>query len=642
MRATIPGMAGRWVRRAVLAAVLLATVALAWGVLAALQARADVLAARAQLTDLRDGDGVDEDQVRATLDRAAGRLDQANGWMRQPGPWLAARLPVVGRSVRAVAVTTESARTVVDATRDVLDTAGGDAPVVVRERVDVARLRAMQSALDTARGRVRAAVDDLAALDTGLTPPAVGRAVGEALREFGAAADGLASGTDLLTVLESVLGSPTPRRLLFLLENNAELRGTGGLVSVFAEATAQDGRLRVEAFRDIDEVADHRTKARPVPAPPDYVDLYGAYLANTTLWKNANMSPDGPTSLGVVAELAELTLRRRPSLVVALDVPTVAAILDATGPARLPDGTMLTGANAQQQLLEKAYQGVPDTRGGQAERRRRLREAADVVVGKLLSGETGAVPLAGALGRMAAGRHVMWSDVPREQELLVAAGAAGALDAGAAAGGDLATFTVLNLGGGRFEGNKLDYYARRAVDVAVEVHRDVARVTRRMTLRNDAPTSGLTGYVGGLQRRGQSRNLVLVGLPATATVTGWARGETPIPVGLTKEGAHAVLRDAVDLDPGESATWLLQYDLPLTDGRYSLRLVPQPLVADAELTLEVRAGDRLDLAVRRGEAQARRSFSRVEALVVEAVPEVWWRRAGSAIRRFWDEPITIG
>jgi hypothetical protein len=626
------------VRRVLLGAVVLLLALIAWGVVSTLQARGDVVAARRVLTDLRDADGVSDDDLRHGLDRAAAHLDDARSTLRQPGPWVTARLPLLGRSTKAVDVTAHAATVVVRGSRSVLDVTAGDEPIVRGKRIDIDRLEAVRDALADASSDASAVAGELDRLRTGWTPPQVGSGVRDARREFSDAARGLGNAVDLVTVLQGLAGADGPRSILMLLENNAELRGTGGLVSVFAEMTATDGSLKVGKFRDIDEIADHRTKARPVPASPEFVDLYGRYLANTTLWKNANMSPDGPTTFGLVADLAELSMGRRPSAVVAIDVPTIAAILDATGPAKLPDGTELTSRNAQEQLLVKAYENVPDTREGQAERRKRLREAADAVVSRLLDGKAGTVPLAGALSRMAAGRHLMlWSDDADEQERLERSGAAGAVRAGS---GDLAMVTVHNFGGGKFEGNKLDYYARREMSVRVHLDRERAVVERTFTLRNNAPESGLSGYVAGLEDPGQSRNFVLFALPRAARITGWAQDETVLPLNPRNENDYSVLSDFAALDPGESATWVLTYELPLQGGRYELRAVPQPLTADARIDVEVLPAERLDLRVRRGEERVDGVWSDDLTMSIDIVRAPWWRRAGSAVRRFWNEPIT--
>ena len=626
------------IRRVVLGLLLGLLVLFGWGVVETLRARDDVVDARRVLTDLRDQDGLSDDDLRSGLRRASAHLDTAENRLGRPGPWVLRRLPVVGRSTTAVAVTADAASLLLGGSQAVLDATSGDEPVIRAKRIDLDRLESIRESLAEASADATRAAGNVGRLRTGLTPPQVGSAVADARREFDDAARGLEHAVDLVSVLEGLAGASGPRSMLVLLENNAELRGTGGLVSVFAELTADRGALSVGKFRDIDEIADHRTKARPVPASPEFVDLYGRYLANTTLWKNANMSPDGPTTFGIVADLAELTTQRRPSAIVALDVPTIAAILDATGPAKLADGTELTGSNAQEQLLVKAYAGVPDTREGQAERRKRLRQAADAVVSQLLSGQAGTVELAGALSRMAAGRHLMlWSDRDDEQERLVRAGAAGAVRAD---GGDLAMVTVHNFGGGKFEGNKLDYYARRELDVRVRVERDKALVERTFTLRNNAPETGLTGYVAGLEDPGQSRNFVLFALPRDATVTGWAQDDTVLPLNPRREVDYTVLSDFAALDPGESATWVLTYELPLDDERYTLRLVPQPLTADGQVQVEVTSADGLDLRERRGSARLDEVWSDDMTLSLDVRKAPWWRRAGSAVRRFWNEPIT--
>jgi hypothetical protein len=621
-------------RRVVQAVVAVVVVLGAWALVSALLARSDVQRARDRLTAVREH-GSDTDAVAKALDAAARDLRSAHHKLRQPGPLVVARVPFVGRPFVAIRTIDETAATVVDAARDVLAEVRA-APLVGDKKVDVRRVAAVSAALRKAADRTARVPHRLASLRTTFTPGVVGANVRRARNELGGVPDGLRRSAGALDALAGVLGAGGDRRLLVVLENNAELRGTGGLISVFAEATARDGRVDLGKFKDIVDVAESKGFARTVPAPPDYVARYGKFLANTTLWRNANMSPDVPTSAAVLAELADLSLKHRPDAVILLDVRAIAAVLGATGPATLPDGRTLSEDNAVDELLSRAYTGVPDTRAGQDERRRRLRAAADAVVGKLFGGEAPAVSLGLALGDAAAGRHVaVWSARPAEEAAFEAAGAAGQVRDDTT---DLAMVTVHNLGGGGAEGNKLDYYARADLGIDVRVDRDHAVTRRTFRLRNTAPAHGLPRYVAGVERPGESRSLVSFALPAGAEVETFRRNDSDLAPATQREGGHLVLDDSVALAPGTEATWTLVYRTPLRGHRYSLRVVPQALAFDATLRLAVTSGSSAFFRTVRDESP----LTGERHIEVAAARGHWWERVGRRVRHFWDEPVKVG
>jgi hypothetical protein len=604
-----------------------------WALVCGLVARSHVARARDRIESLRSHGG-DTDAAARALTRAAADLRAARSTMRQPGPAIVSRIPIVGRTFVAIRVIDAQALVVVEAAQPVLDAVRAE-PLVGSHRVDVRRLAAVTTAMRDAAQSTKDVPSKLDGLRTGWTPPGVLANVRKARSQLGGVPAGLTRTADLTDALAGILGAQEKRRIMLVLENNAELRGAGGLVSVFAEAVADKGSVEFGPFQDVVSVAESRGYARPVPAPADYVARYGRFLANTTLWRNANMSPDLPTSSTVLAELLEKSTKRHADAVITLDVPAIAAILDATGPVGLPDGRRLSDSNVVDELLSKAYEGVPDTRAGQDERRKRLRDAADAVVKRLFSGDAPAVALAVALGDAAAGRHVaLWSARPEEQRAFEAADAAGQVRAD---GEDLALVAVHNLGGGGDEGNKLDYYARVSVAVKVRVDRDVATVERRYTMRNTAPSSGLPLYVSGVTHPGQSHNLVSFALPADATDVEFSRGDASLDTATQREGGHAVIDDVVDLDPGAEATWVLRYKAPVRAGRYLLRVVPQPLAHDATLRLDIEATGHAWF----GEVKYDGAFDRERRIEVHARKGTFWQRLGRGFKHFWEEPVHL-
>lgn len=629
-----------WARRTTLAVLAVLTVLVAWTLLALLSARDNLERGRRALTTATTSDD-DATGTRERLDRAAADLRKASGRLSAPGPVIVSYLPLIGRTPRAARVTTDAALAAVVAAQDVLRATTGSA-LVSDGRLDPVALAGMAKELRRAGGYVTGPVRDLRALKTGLVPDVVAAGVLDARDRLDELPATLARAADTVDALAAVTGADGPQRLLVVLENNAELRGTGGLVSVFAEATADGGRITLNRFRDVDEVADTAKTAKRVPAPADYRRLWGTYLADTTLWKNTNMSPDVPTSSQVLAGVAAASLGRRPDAIIWLDVRAVAAVIGATRPATLPDGSVLTGTSTVDLLLSGSYRGTADDRQAQAARRARLRAAADAVAARLLKGAPDASRLSLALAGAARGRHLaLWSADAARQRAFAASSLTGAVSA---EGGDLTSFVTQNFGGGDTEGNKLDYYARRATKVRVRVARDTAVVQQEVTLRNTAPARGLPRYVAGGATPSTMNNFVTLALPKDATAVSFRRGDAVLSTDALPEGDHAVLTDALSLPPGTAVTWRLQYRLPLHDGRYELRLLPQPLAVDAALDVRISAapGVRLtDASGRTGAVVLDQSFDEHRTVEVTAEKPGLLSRTSDAVRRFWREPVRL-
>lgn len=628
------------VGRVVWALLAVLVVAGAWTAVVLLSVRADVAAARADLLAIESEGGAD-----AAADRLSDvreRLDRVRGRLAQPGPRLIASLPLAGRTLVAAQTTVEATHAAVVGAIQVIEVFPEDS--VQGGRIDVDALRRVADATEQAARRSREPMARLRDLELGFVPVRVANGVREARERLLASSAAFAKASHALAGLTDVLGSQRPRSMLVMLQNNAELRGTGGLVTVFAEAKVQDGQLAVGAFRDVEDVADPPAEAVRVDAPADYQDLWAPFLANTTLWVNVNMTPDVPVASQVLGDIAAASGIARPDAVLWVDVRAIASLLGATGPVRLPNGTELTEQNALRTLLSDAYASAPDSTEGQAARREALRSAADAVLGRLLGGGVSASPpeLAAALAEAAAGRHLaLWTADDAAQAELVAGGLAGDVSA---ADGDLSSVALQNFGGGDDQGNKLDYYARRQVTVRVSLGVESAVVEQEISLRNTAPSSGLPTYVSGRVDPGTTRNYVALALPHAAEAVTLQRGGRAVAAAPRPAGDHAVVTDGAALAPGSETTWLLRYRLPVEDGRYRLRLVPQPLAVDAGLRLEVSAADGRELrgeGVADGQLVVSGPYDQERLVELQAVRPGLVARGADAVRRFWSEPVKL-
>ena len=567
---------------------LLLGLLLLWALVAAVQARNDLLTARASVTTLREGPLPELSDVRDRLvvPRAAAR--RASDRLAAPGPALVSHIPLLGRSLAAE-------RAVADAAAAALDGVDQVVPHLADVRaqngaVDLGALPPLRDALDEAARRTAEPLARLERVETDWTPAAVRRGVDEASETLQGFDRRLASASDGVEALSGMLGGSGPRTVVVAVMNNAELRGAGGYASSFAVVRTSAGKVDVGKFIDVHDVADPPREAVKVPAPPDFTARYGRFLADTTLWKNVLMSPDVPASASVMCEVARL----RPGVscdgVVLVDIPAIARLVELTGPVQVGRGEEpVAGDDLVKALLVEAYQEARPSTAGQAERRARLRAAADEALANLLSSGLAGTDALRVLADAARGRHLtVWSARPQEQQALLSAGLAGSADP---QGKDLNLVSVNQLSAG-----KLDYYVRRRVGVRAVVGPEQVEVTQRVTLELDAP-GGLPEYVIGIDR-GRLVELMDIGVSPGAQVRSVTLDGTPAEGQLIKNDTGSQ-RVAVVIEPGlangEPRTWEVTYTVPVSGGRYQMELLPQPLAVDAALDLEVVPASGLEL-----------------------------------------------
>lgn len=603
---------------------------------AALRAADDLERARGTLRSVTQGDA-DSATAVAALDGAQADVRLAADELERWPVDVLAAVPVLGRSwdaERAVARTAGASLAAAQVLADGLDdlrSAGS--------RIDVAALARTADALAKPVAAAERALDDLSEVSTSLTPPQVSDGVAQARAAFVPAVAGLERARAGMSVAPGLLGGARPRSVLVMLQNNAELRGAGGYSASFATGRLEDGALTLGPLQDTVAEADPPSRAREVPAPPEYLEDYGPLAANTTGWRSWNMSPHVPDSALVGARIAGQLLPQQPDLVVLLDVPAMGALASlGGGDIVLPGGRRVTPAQLTDALLVDAYALAGEEVEEQLQRRADLQLAASAAVGRLLASPVPATELARALGRLTAGRHLtMWSADPAEQQALVELDVAGSVPAPSGRG-DLSHVSVNNVGA-----NKLDIYVDREIAVEAVVDHDVALVVQRVRLTNRAPED-LVPYVAGFDRPGVVVSRVELSVPAGATGVVAEVDDRPW-TGTVRPGAERQrLATRVELARGASTLLEVRYSVPVEDGEYALRLVPQPLVEDATLSVVVRAaGDRRlvdplggvggDGALRQDGPLA--TTREVRVLVQDL--SLWQRLVD-----FWSSPVTLG
>jgi hypothetical protein len=128
-------------------------------------------------------------------------------------------------------------------------------------------------------------------------------------------------------VLPDLLGASGQRQFLILAQNNDELRGTGGLISAAGLLTLDGGEIVEIGFEDSYLVDDF---THPYPdSPPQILRYMGI---DQWVFRDANWSPDFPTSAQKAIELYRISRDLEVDGVLTVDQHALKAIVSALEP----------------------------------------------------------------------------------------------------------------------------------------------------------------------------------------------------------------------------------------------------------------------------------------------------------------------
>jgi uncharacterized protein DUF4012 len=539
------------------------------------------------LAAARDGDDA---AAAAHLDAAGDAFAAAEGDLGGPLALPARMLPVVGQNAQAAEsmaaaaadVARQGATAAAEADIDMLTVQGG--------RLDLAQVTALGGPLDDVAVALDGAADRLAGDDTGWLVPPVADRLDRVQAELAEARPDVDLAADATRLVPAMFGGDEPTRWLVAFVTPVEARGRTGFMGNFAELTAVEGDVEMTRFGRASELesggipGDERT----LSGPEDYVARWARFDPAGT-WRNVTMSPDFPSIGQVMAELYPQSGGRPVDGVIAVDPTGLAALLAFTGPISvLGVEDPLTAANAADYLLREQYLN-PDNAG----RIDALESFARQTFERLTTGDLpGPREVADTLTDVVADGHLHAYATDSEQQALFRdIGIDGALPA--PGGGD--SLAVVN---NNAVGNKIDLYLHRTVDYSATWDPDTGEVeaTATVTVRNDAPSSGLPAYVIGSPLEPESR-------PPSGTNRTYLSIYSPLALdGATVDGAPVMLEPQRELGrnvyslfldvPPDRATRTLELRLVgrVDPGdRYELTVANQPLVVPDDITVTVDA-----------------------------------------------------
>ncbi len=403
--------------------------------------------------------------------------------------------------------------------------------------------------------------------------------VGDARRRF----DDLVSSssrrlTDAAVALggvRSFVGSAGNRRYLVALENNAEMRDQGAVLS-YVVASFGNGRVSFERRGSIADL--QLTGPTATVVPEGTREVFGP-IRPTQTWQSVNASADFPFSGQAMVDMYRQATGQSLDGVIALDIPGLAAMLGVIGPVSI-DGVVepITDLNLGRLLLHDFYEGLGPT-SDQTLRRERHGEVVRAVVDRLTNGTQDVVSLGRALGTAAGGGHLrLWSASQEEETVFERTGLGG----GPASKDADRTFHVAVQ---NRTASKLDYYVKPAVRQDVMLTKQGTAVVRTtVSIDNQAPVNGAPSYQLGAA--------TAVGKPGDylAWVLLWGpAGSRQLQAGVGESGLN-LSQFVVAVPAGQRREVSFETVLPdaVRQGRLQLRLVPQPRLEPMALSVTLR------------------------------------------------------
>ena len=568
----------RTTRRVLLGVVLLLAL-LGWLAVRTVQLRNHLVAAKAVLASVPTSlDG--ETGVRLGVQARAASADvrAAKRAADDPVFWLAAHVPVLGRTFALARGVTDVTERVVDRVLVPSSTAAiafQHGHLLQAGKVDLQLLVGLQEPLRKAAlasGAARARADRL---PNSLIPIQLLRQRDELVAQVDRLDGALSAASTTVRLAPDMLGRSGPRHYFLAVQNNAEARGTGGLIGAYAVITADHGRLtrdRVGTDRDL-PAATHAV----VDLGAEYADHYDQYQSRND-WRSAVLTPEWPSAAATIAGLWTSRSHQPLDGVIGIDPHSMASVLAATGPVDAGGQSIGTG-NVVDFVMRDEYTVFAKH---EDERKQVLSQLAGGIFDKVVSGQASASALVKAFAAAGHNGHLqLWSDHPAEQSALAAGSIGGRLvDAPSA----------LQVVSSNSSGNKLDYYVRRTVGYT-RPSRGKGLAT--VTLLNTVDPATVPPYVNsrvdlyGFQVKqgldGTTTQLLSVYGGVRAQLFGVKLNGATVPVEFGFERGHPYMTLLVELKPRVP----MRIDVSMSDPGGTLVYRQQPLARDDVLDITV-------------------------------------------------------
>ena len=443
----------------------------------------DAQAAKSDLMTAKTALASDDlDSARSSVENARGHIDSAQGSAQGLPGMVWSKVPVAGTAVsdaQHLVQALDDATAVAEIGVDLYpSTAGDDATLFVDGRVDEQTLDQVIAGAHAAADHVRSADDALNAVQG--TTPIVGATIAanrdQALDQISPLVDGIESAEPMLDELPTFMGFEGRRKYLIAMLNPSELRYSGGAALAFAPMTWDQGKLEIGKAFPL--VANERLRT-----PHTWRGVRGnIFHVTDSRIPNATFAPSWSVSGEELLRSWKSATGHRYAGLMAVDVVTLAKVLDATGPVAVTGVGRVTGSTLTKTLIGSYDDYYPDPTVQDAT----FATVTAALQNQLFSGG-GYASKGRAIKSAAEGRHLaIYMRDDEVQKGFAAAGFSGDL---ATPDGDyLGVFTQSAAAA------KVDYYQRRHLDLDVTLGADgTAANELDVLIRNDTPPYAIPG-----------------------------------------------------------------------------------------------------------------------------------------------------
>ncbi|GIV71671.1 MAG: hypothetical protein KatS3mg049_0227 [Caldilinea sp.] len=402
--------------------------------------------------------------------------------------------------------------------------------------------------------------------------------------------------------LPRLLGMDQPRTYLVLVQNNHELRATGGFIAAVGRVTLEQGKITELEFSDSYAIFRQGVRYPPPPAPMErYMNI------PMLVMRDANWSPDFPTSARMAQALYKSDTGIHVDGILTVDLNAVKRIFSALGQIEIEGfDEPITGENVEAQIVQlwerpaESQVSVGEAQGQDfrewwSKRKDFIPRLAAAVLDRLESGQVNVLRLAPAVLQALNERFIqIWLENPNAAAVLHARGWDGALRP--AQDSDFLAVIDTNMGY-----NKADAAIQRSLEYRVEWPDEADQpaqatliITYTHTVDGEDPGCDLTPRYGDSYADLIERcyfDYVRVYVPRGSELIE-ATGVEPDSVETHRgERRTQVFTGYFILPPGEQHTVTFTYTLPPALTPETYRLVLQRQSGTQPLPITVTVGD---------------------------------------------------
>jgi hypothetical protein len=424
---------------------------------------------------------------------------------------------------------------------------------------DLEPIRKAAPAVASAANAVHVSAERLNGIDAGGLLPQIAGPLTQARQQLGSVVEELNTASDAAGLAPAMLGSDKPHHYLLLVQNNAEVRASGGIPGSLVVLTADKGKLSLSAESSATELGLFDP---PVPVDDEQQRIYSSRLG--MFMQDVNFTPDFPTAATTALKMWEQKKGERLDGAVSIDPVALGYILDATGPVSLQDPhvleltagklpNQLTGKNVVKTLLSDVYAQIKQPAAQDAY----FAMVAKEIFAALSSGKGDAKGLLAGVGKgVAEHRVLLWSADTSEQSVIGRYTLSGSISGPSVPAAQFGAY--FNDG----TGAKMDYYVTRTVQLIKQCPANgygtvKVRITSTNTAPADAATSLPTYVTGGGDfgvPAGTAQSNVIAYGPAQAQLQTATQDGKQIPFGAQIHDERPVGSLTVRLAPGQSTT----------------------------------------------------------------------------------------